>query len=470
MRTGAGASTIAGVTWHRCESAAAAGVCALAIVALPAPALAGSVGAAAGDGSPSGEGIVSVNYVAAAGEKNQLTVAIAGTDLVVRDAAGVTVGAGCSRPDPADATLARCPIGERFRVDLDARLGDGADQVTLRLRPADETRIEGGRGRDVLRGGEQSDVFVSDRRGDGSDTFRGGGGEDEVSYERRSASVTADPDGRRDDGERGERDLIGRDVENIAGGRGRDRLSTGKGGGGLAGGGGDDVLSGGRAGDSMTGGSGDDRLYGRRGADDLNGDGGDDLVAGGSGPDAISGDDGDDVLRAGDRSYDLLVCSAGRDRAFADRRDMALSGCERVMRGGPAAAVAMAEDGAGDDGFFDFTKVVDRGFSNEPQVEFDVGCPVDVGHRCTGRLELTHRGQIVGREQLRVARGDRDLFDIKVTSAFAQLVEHATSPVPVTLTVISRDERNRRRANRLTYRVMWGCDWIADRCSRRERV
>ena len=456
MRTGAGASMIAGVTWHRRESAAAAGVCALAIVALPAPALAGTVGAAAGDASPSGLGVMTVSYVADPREKNELTVVIAGADLVVRDAAGVTVGAGCSRPDAADATLARCPLAKDFDIDIDARLGDGADRAALRLRPADEARIQGGPGDDVLRGGEQSDVFVSDRAADGNDTFRGGDGRDEISYERRSASVTADPDGRRDDGERGERDLIARDVETITGGRGRDRLSAGEGGGGLAGGGGDDVLSGGGAGDSMAGGAGDDRLFGRGAADELSGDGGDDLVVGGSGPDSLSGDDGDDTLRAEDRSYDLLVCSAGRDRAFADRRDMALSGCERVMRDGPAAAVAMAEDGAGDDGFLDFTRTVDRGFGNEPQVAFDVGCPVDVGHRCSGRLELTHRGQIVGREQLRVARGDRDLFDIEVTSAFAALVAQAGSPVPVTLIVISRDERNRRHANRLTYRVAPG--------------
>lgn len=144
-------------------------------------------------------------------------------------------------------------------------------------------------------------------------------------------------------GTRGDDLLVGtpgRDV--ICGGPGNDRIYGQGGNDVLRGGPGNDKIYGRGGNDIIRGGSGNDRLYGDAGADRIlggpgsdrieGGDGndrlsgrsGDDVLVGGAGRDTLAGDAGNDVLRGIDSTAwtELLACGSGRDRVFADRRDV----------------------------------------------------------------------------------------------------------------------------------------------------
>lgn len=140
--------------------------------------------------------------------------------------------------------------------------------------------IDGGAGNDVIDAGSGTDSVLGGLGNDllwgsgGSDRLVGGSGSDTVTYADRTATVTADLDGARDDGAVGERDQIGTDVENLVGGTGSDTLTGSAGVNTISGGAGADRVSGGSGNDSLTGGSGDDNVVGGPGADSLNGGGG----------------------------------------------------------------------------------------------------------------------------------------------------------------------------------------------------
>lgn len=133
--------------------------------------------------------------------------------------------------------------------------------------------LSGDRGRDRLDGGSGDDRLVGDGSGKVyADVLLGGSGIDGLSYFDRPAGITADADGASgDDGQAGEHDSVGADVETMIGGRGNDRLTGNDGPGHLLGYGGNDVL---------RGGGGDDMLEGGEGRDQLHGDAGDDLIFG----------------------------------------------------------------------------------------------------------------------------------------------------------------------------------------------
>lgn len=175
-------------------------------------------------------------------------------------------------------------------------------------------RIEPGAGNDVAHGGAGSDYFeessgndvlYGDADGDdffqneidgrGAQTMYGGAGWDSVSYWTREKTIVADADAKkRDDGERGEGDSIGGDVENITGGAGNDWLAGNK----LA--------------NYLSGGEGNDKLYGYSGDDQLEGNLGNDRLDGGAGKDGLRGDFGSDVMLGGSgvddvSYYDRLV-------------------------------------------------------------------------------------------------------------------------------------------------------------------
>lgn len=123
----------------------------------------------------------------------------------------------------------------------------------------------------------------------GADYFSGGTGSDMVGYHLHTGPVTADLDGATgDDGQAGEADTIGSDVENIAGGYADDRLTGDANRNILNGGPGADRLYGLAGDDWIIGEAGDDKLYGAAGADDLVGSDGSDLCdLGGDGAGAI---------------------------------------------------------------------------------------------------------------------------------------------------------------------------------------
>ncbi|WP_433792533.1 calcium-binding protein [Actinoplanes sp. CA-252034] len=154
----------------------------------------------------------------------------------------------------------------------DTLLGLGGDDQLVDVVGAN--RLEGGAGNDRLHGGPGSDVLL------------GGPGLDYVSYQDRTRPVTVDLDGARsDDGQTGEWDTVGADVEAVSGGNGNDVLTGNAAANGLLGGPGNDVLRGGGGDDGLDGSTGSDRLFGEAGDDYLhasNTDGGSDLLDGGA--------------------------------------------------------------------------------------------------------------------------------------------------------------------------------------------
>jgi Ca2+-binding RTX toxin-like protein len=193
---------------------------------------------------------------------------------------------------------------------LDAELSgeDGADQLA------------GGAGADLLSGGDGDDglsgaggddlaapsdpVAVPDddaqpgegagSTGDaGADAFTGGVGVDTMSYATRTGPVSASLNGVADDGEAGERDDVGNDVE---------------------------VIEGGAAADTLSGRNGPQRLVGGAGGD---------LIDPGPGLDDVNAGGGDDTVRARDGTPEWITCGDGTDTLSGDAGDVPV-GCERT--------------------------------------------------------------------------------------------------------------------------------------------
>jgi Ca2+-binding RTX toxin-like protein len=132
---------------------------------------------------------------------------------------------------------------------------------------AGNDQLLGGSGNDRLTGGAGDDFLDGDT---GADVLLGGSGTDTVTYADRSVPVTVDLDGAAgDDGQSGERDTVGSDVENLRGGWGNDRL---------------------------TGNAAVNRIEGEWGDDTVHGGAGNDLIDGNKGHDHLYGDAGDDYL------------------------------------------------------------------------------------------------------------------------------------------------------------------------------
>jgi Ca2+-binding RTX toxin-like protein len=114
----------------------------------------------------------------------------------------------------------------------------------------------------------------------------------------------------------------------------------------MLGGLGDDSFVGGSGRDIGRGEDGADTLNGNAGADDLRGGAGDDTINGGQGDDAVQGDDGVDTLSGGD-GLDWLVGGAGIDTMHGD------GGNDKVY-GGADADLIYGDEGnddlRGDDG------------------------------------------------------------------------------------------------------------------------
>ena len=211
------------------------------------------------------------HYGAAPGEANIVsTVDVAPSGVRIEDAgAPIVAGPGCTAVE-GNAVVCRRGRGIDYAL---VEAGDGDDVVTAAACPAADDYCawllaDGGDGNDSIRGGDGWDELYGgpgdDRleggSGDdyfggftGADVFVGGRGYDEVSYETRTNPIRADLDGAADDGEAGEGDTIGADIENITGGSSDDRLTGNSASNELIGGPGTDLL--------RTGG-GDDRVWG----------------------------------------------------------------------------------------------------------------------------------------------------------------------------------------------------------------
>jgi Ca2+-binding RTX toxin-like protein len=237
--------------------------------------------------------------------------------FVVSDSkSNVTAGVGCTS---MGARRASCPMAGVTAISID--VAGGADHVSIDAAVSTPATITGGGGNDVLRGGSGNDRLEggpgadsldgaagndSELGGDGNDTFsqgrvpngadglQGGGGVDDVGYGKRNAGIAVSLDGVANDGEAGEGDNVGTDVETVGGGSGSDRIV------------------GNAAQNRLDGGAGNDFIDGRAGADTLNG---------GRGADEIG---------SRDLSVDRVDCGAEGDRVRANAGDRVARDCEVV--------------------------------------------------------------------------------------------------------------------------------------------
>lgn len=162
--------------------------------------------------------------------------------------------------------------------------GDGADHIDdgfgtdVVYGGNGDDRIWAGNGNDKYYGGAGNDMFDMEQpyqqqyRTD-ADLIAGGSDSDMVSYGGYwSEGVSVDPDGViGDDGMKGERDTVGKDVEHLVGGAGNDRLVGSAGDNGIYGFGGNDVIHGLGGDDIIRGQQGVDKMYGGAGDDWLDG-------------------------------------------------------------------------------------------------------------------------------------------------------------------------------------------------------
>lgn len=197
-------------------------------------------------------------------------------------------------------------------MTLEARGNGGDDQLSGTL---NADRLFGGDGGDSLDGSDGNDTidggagadYLTDGAGDdsvaggpnddsltagtGRDGYSGGDGADTIDYSARTAPVTVTMDGQADDGEAGEGDNAGTDIE------------------------------------SATGGSGNDRIVAGPAASYLFGGAGNDSITAGAGEQRVEGNEGDDTIDTRDGAYDSIDCGAGNDTLYADPSD-GQTGCE----------------------------------------------------------------------------------------------------------------------------------------------
>jgi Ca2+-binding RTX toxin-like protein len=192
--------------------------------------------------------------------------------------------------------------------------GDGNDRLTghagydlLNGGPGNDTLrglggndfLSGDRGQDRLEGGDGHDELAGDTdpARAAADTLLGGKGLDTVDYYAYARPISVDLDGApRDDGQAGEHDTVGSDVEIVNGGQGSDHLTGNAAGNRLFGGSGNDVLRGGAGADLLSGDDGADSLYGEAGDDWLD-------TGGGGYPEADHLDGGGNATEKGDNCW-----------------------------------------------------------------------------------------------------------------------------------------------------------------------
>jgi Ca2+-binding RTX toxin-like protein len=408
-----------------------------------------------------------VRYVAAPGEANRVTGSVArgSTDVAtLRDEAGVTSGTGCTRPNPADSTTVTCTLGVESADTFTSprafslSLGDLDDRAAITRDRSVSATIDGGAGNDdltggggggdydestpfpggnLLRGGDGDDRLVGGRENDvfnesgssanGSDTMRGGRGPDRVNYGGRLGGVRADLAGDRDDGEPGEGDMLV-NAEELAGGRGDDRLTGNASRNLLAGRQGTDVLRGGRGRDEIRAGfeATADRISAGPGDDVVEGSPGANRIALGTGADLALAGAGADRILSRDRDPDWVRCGRGTDTAAVDGLDWPGPSCDRLRRRGiPRMTIFGDEAGP-------------LGGGGDYYAQLHLGCPHGFPTtRCDSRAELRYRGRLWGARRVRMRSGTDNFqvflfFNRRGDREFARLRRDVTARLRVT--------------------------------------
>ena len=205
----------------------------------------------------------------------------------------------------------------------DDTLSGGSENVNSTDTSADVVSGDGGDDTFVTPGSRLGGVQVVP---DGGDTFNGGDGVDRADYSGRSGNVTVSLGNDvaadlADDGQSGEGDTIGSDVEQVTGGAGADTLTGNDQANRLHGGAGTGA-------DTIEGGAGADRIFGGYGQGLFGGGGA------GDGADTLRGGAGDDTVSARDGAADAVVdCGANFDIAYTDTTSGAAdapAGCENL--------------------------------------------------------------------------------------------------------------------------------------------
>ena len=327
------------------------GVIAVSVLTLPGSAVAAT---ATSDGK---------NIVVAGPPGESFTIGIGGLsakpgvlELQAFAPVPLQAGAGCTQ---RSTSFVSCSVSGVPRVVVD--LGDGDDRVGIDNVEPMRVEVTGGPGNDILSGDssipEHPVVTVFDGGpgndtlfpGRGPDTLRGGEGEDTVNYGLGvDAPTSISLDGVADDGQPGEGDDVGSDIEVVYG---ADKAPNTIVASGVAtpvrvfGGDAADRIVGGAGADSLAGHLGDDVLEGGPGDDAVLGNDGADRLDGGPGVDRLGGGTGDDTLIARDGEPDESVdCGEGSDMADLDAQldHRLLKGCERVKEtwAGPPRLIA----------------------------------------------------------------------------------------------------------------------------------
>jgi Ca2+-binding RTX toxin-like protein len=276
------------------------GITAVGAILFTAPAAAGSTATITGGDT--------IKITATPSQTNRILVTYSqATDLytVKDDASTITASGLCAA---VDAHTVTCPGAGIKTIDANAgRRDDTLELDRATIPTAIEGKLNGGSGRDAIRGANGADSVKGGRGNDllngndGADEIEGGSGADALAYppERTTALTVTIGSGRDDDGNEldqtgSRRDDVHGDIEVLTGAAGPD------------------TLIGDGTGEALIGGDGPDSLFGERGNDVLRGDAGDDILKGDTGNDLARGSLGNDRLLGGPDG-DRLLGGAGND-------------------------------------------------------------------------------------------------------------------------------------------------------------
>jgi hemolysin type calcium-binding protein len=253
------------------------GLALVALAMLAAPASAAELSftdlACGCDPSSGDEDTRTLNFRAAPGEANRLSIRTTPGGVLVEELGAPLTGA--CRP-MAD--------GRRF-------CAGSIDDVAIELGDAGDTVIVEGIGAGVRDGPGDDSVLVRYgfnvfQAGPGADRLEAGGAaRASVRYADHTEGVTVRLNGLPDDGAAGEGDDVRGTITGIQGGAGNDLLEAGPDVTGIVGMGGNDRLLGGPLGEVILGGPGDDIVDAGGGNDHISGDEGADVLGGGPGRD-----------------------------------------------------------------------------------------------------------------------------------------------------------------------------------------
>jgi Ca2+-binding RTX toxin-like protein len=295
-----------------------------------------------------------VQFNAAAGQANALTITISGRTVTLADRVALKPGKGCKK---VTNTKVKCTTSKKT-TKLNVSLGDKNDTLT-----------------------NKTGVYLLANGGTGNDTMKGGSGADQLQGAAGNDKLY---------GYAGNDALFGQDGNDyVYGGVGNDSIDAGNGNDRVLGEAGNDSIVGQAGNDSLDAGIGNDEVAGGRGNDTIFGQAGNDIVAGENGADTINGGDGNDTIGGGADS-DRIIGGNGNDVLFGDNGSG--SGSDTI-NGGAGADRVLGEagndriSGDGEDDFLigeDITKNADLIGSNTALDAID------------GGAETTPQGDICG--------------------------------------------------------------------------